>query len=161
MLERPVRVQEIVDEHCRGYPNELMNRRRGFREEHRQDYKSSVAHTQGHERYGIELQTFYPHRVVRFARTERPVVVEEEIGNNRYLDRDGRGNVFVNVRLKEQGKYAEIHNDPRQPHDGELDECLRTVETYPPGIDDKLDYVRNAQLGFSRGAVNKIHRDFL
>ena len=60
MLERPVRVQEIVDEHCRGYPNELMNRRRSFREEHRQDYKSSVAHTQGHERYGIELQTFYP-----------------------------------------------------------------------------------------------------
>jgi hypothetical protein len=82
MFERPVRVQEIIDEHCRGYPYELMNCRRRFREEHRQDYKSSVAHTQGHERYGIEFQTFYPHVVGRFTRTERPVVVEEEIGDD-------------------------------------------------------------------------------
>src|SRR6187455_2389998 len=111
MFERPVRVQEIIDEHCRGYPYELMNRRRRFREKHRQDYKSGVAHTQGHERYHVEFQTFYPHVVGRFTRTERPVVVEEEIGDDRYLDRDWRGNVFVDVRLKEQGKYAEIHND--------------------------------------------------
>ena len=73
----------------------------------------------------------------------------------------GAGNVFVDVRLKEQGKYAEIHNDPRQPHDCELDECLRAVETYPPGMDDKLDDVRNAQLRFSRSTIDELHGNFL
>src|SRR5580698_4253818 len=60
--------------------------------------------------------------------------------------------------MQQYGEYAEINDRAGDAHKGKPDEGLRGAHAYPPGVDDKLNYVPQSEFTFPLLSINEMNR---
>lgn len=157
--ERPVGIEKIIYESRRDDADGLVILWRDIGEEYAQQDENQVTDRQGDKGDEIELETFDMKLVPDISAGERPGVIEYEIGQDRYLDRDRGRDVFIQPVINQQRENPQIDEHPAEAHDTEFYECLAVLEPDPPGVDHELQDVGQTQFRLASCPVDELDGD--